>query len=243
MTLTIRSGRSERSISITRENIVVPVASGSIKVYKGVKVGYLQFTSFAPPDSGDELRTQVHNVLNQGAQALVLDLRENGGGLLQEAVNVASIFIQDGTIVSTAGRSQPRQVYTALGNAFAAHIPLVVLVDRGTASRLRDRHRRAAGPSTARSSSGRTRTARASSRRSSRSRTAARSTSRSASTSLRAGGTSAAAVFARARGSRRTYPRPPIRAPLLIMRSRSRCARSPARSIERRPGRGPRAPR
>jgi carboxyl-terminal processing protease len=148
VTLTIRSGRSERSVSITRENIVVPVASGSIKVYKGVKVGYLQFTSFAPPDSGDELRTQVHNVLNQGAQALVLDLRENGGGLLQEAVNVASIFIQDGTIVSTAGRSQPRQVYTALGNAFAAHIPLVVLVDRGTASAseivtgaLQDRHR------------------------------------------------------------------------------------------------------
>jgi carboxyl-terminal processing protease len=148
VTLAIRSGRSERSVSITRENIVVPVASGSIKMYKGVKVGYLQFTSFAPPDSGDELRTQVHNVLNQGAQALVLDLRENGGGLLQEAVNVASIFIQDGTIVSTAGRSQPRQVYTALGNAFAAHIPLVVLVDRGTASAseivtgaLQDRHR------------------------------------------------------------------------------------------------------
>jgi carboxyl-terminal processing protease len=148
VTLTIRSGRSQRSVSITRQNIVVPVASGSIKVYKGVKVGYLQFTSFAPPGSGDELRTQVHNVLNHGAQALVLDLRENGGGLLQEAVNVASIFIQDGTIVSTAGRSQPRQVYTALGNAFAAHIPLVVLVDRGTASAseivtgaLQDRHR------------------------------------------------------------------------------------------------------
>jgi carboxyl-terminal processing protease len=148
VTLTIRSGGRRRRVSITRENLVVPVASSSIKVYKGVKVGYLQFTSFAPPDSGDELRTQVHNVLNQGAQALVLDLRENGGGLLQQAVNVASIFLADGTIVSTAGRSQPRQVYTALGNAFAAHIPLVVLVDRGTASAaeivtgaLQDRHR------------------------------------------------------------------------------------------------------
>ncbi len=148
VTLTIRSNGHRRSISITRENVVVPVASSSIKMYKGVKVGYLQFTSFAPPDSGDELRIQVHDVLNQGAQALVLDLRENGGGLLQEAVNVASIFLPDGTIVSTAGRSQPRQVYTALGNAFAAHIPLVVLVDRGTASAaeivtgaLQDRHR------------------------------------------------------------------------------------------------------
>ena len=72
--------------------------------------------------------------LHQGARALVLDLRENGGGLLQEAVNVASIFIPDGTIVSTDGRSQPRQVYVAKGGAIPSSIPMVVLVDRDTAS-------------------------------------------------------------------------------------------------------------
>ncbi len=148
VTLTVRSRSRRRTVSITRENIVVPVASGSIKTHKRVKIGYLQFTSFAPADSGDELRTQVHKVLGEGAQALVLDLRENGGGLLEEAVNVASIFIPDGTIVSTRGRAQSPQVYTAQDNAFAAHIPLVVLVDRGTASAaeivtgaLQDRHR------------------------------------------------------------------------------------------------------
>ncbi len=70
------------------------------------KLGYLQFTSFTQ-GSGDELRAQVHKVLSQGAQGLILDLRENGGGLLDEAVNVASIFIADGTIVSTRGRNQP----------------------------------------------------------------------------------------------------------------------------------------
>src|SRR5207302_1846085 len=56
------------------------------------------------------------------------------GGLLNEAVNVASIFIPDGTIVSTAGRSQPRQVYLAKGGAISGSIPVVVLVDHGTAS-------------------------------------------------------------------------------------------------------------
>src|SRR5205807_7008674 len=89
--------------------------------------------SFADGASG-ELRGEVKKALNGGARALILDLRENGGGLLDEAVNVASIFIPDGTIVSTAGRSQPRQVYLAKGRAIATTPPMVVLVDRDTAS-------------------------------------------------------------------------------------------------------------
>jgi carboxyl-terminal processing protease len=80
------------------------------------------------------LRAQVEKVLHKGARGLILDLRENPGGLLNEAVNVASIFIPDGTIVSTAGRAAPRQVYVARGGAIPTSIPLVVLVDRGTAS-------------------------------------------------------------------------------------------------------------
>ena len=76
----------------------------------------------------------MRKVLRQGAQALILDLRENGGGLLDEAVNVASIFVPDGTIVSTDGRSQPRQVYMAKRDAIASRIPMVVLVDKDTAS-------------------------------------------------------------------------------------------------------------
>ena len=112
---------------------MVPVATGEIVNYHGVKLGDLQFTSFTQ-GSGDQLRQQVNSVMHQGARGLILDLRENGGGLLDEAVNVASIFIPDGTIVTTRGRSQPTQVYLAQGNAIAPSIPLVVLVDRGTAS-------------------------------------------------------------------------------------------------------------
>jgi carboxyl-terminal processing protease len=147
VTLRILTGRRSRSVSITRANIVVPVASGSVVRYHGVRLGYLRFTSFTD-GSGDELRSQVQKVLHEGARGLVLDLRENGGGLLNEAVNVGSIFLSDGTIVSTDGRHQPRQVYVAKGNALAPKMPLVVLVDRGTASAaeivtgaLQDRHR------------------------------------------------------------------------------------------------------
>jgi carboxyl-terminal processing protease len=133
VTLTILRGKTRRVLRIIRADLVIPVASGNIVTSHGHKIGDVALTSFTQ-GSGAELRRQVHKVLASGAQALILDLRENGGGLLEEAVNVASIFIPDGTIVSTDGRSQPRQVYVAKGNAIAARIPMVVLVDRGTAS-------------------------------------------------------------------------------------------------------------
>ncbi len=131
--LTILRDQRQLMMTIVRENLVVPVASGTIVKYHGVKIGDLGLTAFTD-GSGAELRTYVNKVRKEGAQALILDLRENGGGLLNEAVNVASIFIPDGTIVSTAGRSQPRQVYLAKGGAIPTSIPMVVLVDRDTAS-------------------------------------------------------------------------------------------------------------
>ncbi len=133
VTLTVVRGNHRRVVSLVREDISIPVAAGRILDYHGVKLGYVELASFTP-GSGDEVRAQVQRVLHEGARGLILDLRENGGGLLNEAVDVASIFIQNGTIVSTDGRAQPRQVYMAKGNAIAPNMPMVVLVDSGTAS-------------------------------------------------------------------------------------------------------------
>jgi carboxyl-terminal processing protease len=133
VTLTIQRGKRKIMRTLVREDIVVPVASGTIVTYHGVKLGVLVLTQFVE-GAGAELRAQVEDVLHEGARGLILDLRDNPGGLLNEAVNVASIFIPDGTIVSTAGRAQPRQVYVARGGAISTSIPMVVLVDRGTAS-------------------------------------------------------------------------------------------------------------
>lgn len=133
VTLAVLSGSRRRVVAITRAELVVPVATGRLVDQAGVKIGDLQLTSFTD-GAGAELRAQVDRMLGAGARALILDLRENGGGLLDEAVNVGSIFIPDGTIVSIAGRSQPRQVYVAKGGAISTRIPLVVLVDGGTAS-------------------------------------------------------------------------------------------------------------
>jgi carboxyl-terminal processing protease len=131
--LTVIAHDRKRVIKLTRADLVVPVTSVSMVTYHGVKIGDLRLTAFTD-GAGAELRGQVNRALRSGAHALILDLRENGGGLLQEAVNVSSIFIPDGTIVSTDGRAQPRQVYLAKGGAISTKIPMVVLVDRDTAS-------------------------------------------------------------------------------------------------------------
>jgi carboxyl-terminal processing protease len=131
--LTIERDHRSRKVTIERANVTVPVAASKLVRVAGKAIGYLEFTAFAQ-GSAAELRAEVQKMLKAGAEGLVLDLRDNGGGLLDQAVGVASLFIKSGTIVTTRGRAQPTTVYTALGDAIAPKIPLVVLVDRGTAS-------------------------------------------------------------------------------------------------------------
>ena len=133
VTLTILQGKQTHPVTLVRADIVVPVAAGQIVNYHGTKLGAVTLTQFVD-GAGAELRTQVEKVLHEGARGLILDLRDNPGGLLNEAVNVASIFIPDGTIVSTRGRAQPTEVYVARGGAIPTSIPMVVLVNRDTAS-------------------------------------------------------------------------------------------------------------
>jgi carboxyl-terminal processing protease len=148
VTLTLIRNGHRQMMDITRRSFTLPVADDRLVTYKGTKLGYVQLTTFNQSGAGAQVRADVEQMLQQGAKGIILDLRGNGGGLIAEAVNVASIFIPDGTIVSTAGRNSPRQVFTATGNAISTKIPLVVLVDHGTASAseivtaaLQDRHR------------------------------------------------------------------------------------------------------
>jgi carboxyl-terminal processing protease len=140
-------GKSRRSLTVTRRRIEVPVARGRVVKHAGKKLGVVQLLSFS---SGAHalLRQQVEKVERKGAKGIVLDLRGNGGGLLTEAVLVSSIFIEDGRIVSVRGRHRPERIETAEGKAIAGKLPVVVLVDGGSASAseivtgaLRDRHR------------------------------------------------------------------------------------------------------
>jgi carboxyl-terminal processing protease len=133
VTITVQRGTRRFTKTLTRANVIVPVADSRLLTYHGTKIGHVALSQFAP-GAGNEVREQVEKMLQQGARALILDLRDNGGGLVEEAVRTASIFIPSGTIVSTRGRAVRSQVYLATGNAISSSIPLVVLVNRDTAS-------------------------------------------------------------------------------------------------------------
>jgi carboxyl-terminal processing protease len=144
--LTPGEGRP-RDVEVERERIEVPVATGRIVERDGKKIGVVKLRSFSSGAHGI-LRREVDEVLDKGADGIVLDLRGNGGGLLSEAQLVASVFIEDGRIVSTRGRSRAERVLDAEGDAIDEDIPVVVLVDGGSASAseivtgaLRDRDR------------------------------------------------------------------------------------------------------
>ena len=123
----------DRTVKVKRERIEIPVARGRIVERRGQKIGVVELLSFSSGAHG-LLRRQIDRVLDRGAEAMVLDLRGNGGGLLSEAVLVSSIFIEDGKIVSVRGRNRPERTQNAEGDAIDEEIRVVVLVDGGSAS-------------------------------------------------------------------------------------------------------------
>jgi carboxyl-terminal processing protease len=141
------SHRAIKDIKLTRAVVSTPVVESVTKTVHGIKLGAVALATFSPGAHG-EVREAVEHELHVGARGLVFDLRDNGGGLVEEAQLIASIFIPKGVIVTTRGRTQPTQVLRATGDAIAASVPVVVLVDSNTASSaeivtaaLQDHHR------------------------------------------------------------------------------------------------------
>ncbi len=100
-------------------------------------IGYIRLHTF-DENTSKEVRDQTEKLINEGAKGLIIDLRNNPGGLLNEAVLVSSLFIQKGVIVSVKSRDGKEEIYRAvhgihgIGKAF--DLPLVVLVNGGSAS-------------------------------------------------------------------------------------------------------------
>jgi carboxyl-terminal processing protease len=125
--------KNDLVIKIKREKIAI-----SALAYAGVLgdgIGYIKLDDFTPGAS-KEVADAISKLKGLGITKLILDLRDNPGGLLHEAVNIANLFIPKGKeVVSTKGRVEEwNKSYKTLGNPVDAGIPLVVLTDEGSAS-------------------------------------------------------------------------------------------------------------
>jgi carboxyl-terminal processing protease len=147
LTVVTPGSKRRHELRMKRQRIELPVAEGRVVTRDGRKIAVVKLLGFTDGAHG-LLRQQIDRALSRGAKGIVLDLRGNGGGLLREAVLVSSVFIEDGDIVSVRGRERRNRTESAVGDAIDPKIPVVVLVDRGSASAseittgaLRDRHR------------------------------------------------------------------------------------------------------
>lgn len=131
VTLTIvRDHNQTLTFHILRANIQVP--SVTTKILPG-NVGYMQISTFAN-DTSDLAKQAAQQFKSQHVKGIVLDLRDNPGGLLDAAVNVSSLWLNNGQTVLTEKGTIGDKTYTATGDDILHGIPTVVLINAGSAS-------------------------------------------------------------------------------------------------------------
>ncbi|HEV7703245.1 MAG TPA: S41 family peptidase [Gemmatimonadaceae bacterium] len=118
--------------SFTRAEIHVPAVPYSLMLDN--KIAYVPLQQFSE-NSAAELRANVNRLLHEGAKGIVLDLRSDPGGILDQGLDIADLFLGSGqTIASVRTRQGPPQVFTTHGGQHVPDVPLVVLVDGYSAS-------------------------------------------------------------------------------------------------------------
>jgi carboxyl-terminal processing protease len=129
-------------ITISRAIIEVPTVLGDRRkpsdewdfmLDKDKKIGYIRITTFSQ-NTVDELKKALGQLKDEGAKGLILDLRDDPGGLLSGAVAIADIFLEKGEIVSTKGRNTDARRYDAQKDGLYEDIPMAVLINQNSAS-------------------------------------------------------------------------------------------------------------
>jgi carboxyl-terminal processing protease len=133
--LTVRRPR-EGTIQFTvqRSDIELPAVRSRLVERKGVAtLGYVHILSFRA-NTVDSVAQRTNRLVKRGAKGIVLDLRDDPGGLLEQAIGTVSLFVKSGVVCVTEGVHHGRVVYSVTGKAPLADVPLVVLVDEQSAS-------------------------------------------------------------------------------------------------------------
>lgn len=134
VTLTVQSygDRSIEDITIVRDRIELNPVVAELKTAQEMPVGYIRLNQFNA-NATAEVTKAINHLEEQGADAYILDLRNNPGGLLQAGIEIARLWLNEGAIVYTVNRQGILDSFDATGTALTDD-PLVVLVNQGTAS-------------------------------------------------------------------------------------------------------------
>jgi carboxyl-terminal processing protease len=126
----VRPRRAEpQKIVVTRDIVAIPPVSEKMLADN---VGYIQVDAF-PEGKSQEVAAKIADLQTQGAKKLVLDLRNSAGGVEAEGVATANLFLDHGTITYLQGQKYPREAFNADPAKDITKLPVVVLVNRGTA--------------------------------------------------------------------------------------------------------------
>ncbi|HVQ37153.1 MAG TPA: S41 family peptidase [Pyrinomonadaceae bacterium] len=126
----LRANAKPLTLAVKRSSFRAPAAEARIEPGK---IGVLRVNSFAAGEAADA-RARVMDLIKQGAQKIVVDLRGTAGGSIDEAVAVANLFIKDGMIAQTSGREgKTLKTFAADSKAAIFSGPVVALIDSGTA--------------------------------------------------------------------------------------------------------------
>jgi carboxyl-terminal processing protease len=132
--LTVRRQNGRRvSFTVVRSDVAVPSLSSRLVRFAGAKIGYVKLLSF-PDSSADRVNEATQALVRHGAKGVILDLRDNPGGLLTEAVRTTSVFLEKGVVCTVSGLHQEETVYEVNGGAQFPRLPVTVLVNGGSAS-------------------------------------------------------------------------------------------------------------
>lgn len=126
-------------VEIVREDIrLEPVTYSALFAADSLSapVGYIAFSEFTEGSAQDFTNTLDDLYYNQGARRLIIDLRGNGGGMVDEAIKIVNLFVEKGqTVVETKGKTaNSNRIYRTMARPRYADLPLVVLVDKNSAS-------------------------------------------------------------------------------------------------------------
>jgi len=132
VTLTIQRGNQEKDYQLTRARIEIRPVRYSLQNTPTGKVGYIRLNQFSA-NAAEEMRDAIKDLETQRVTGYILDLRSNPGGLLYSSIEIARMWLPEGTIVSTVDRQGETDRQQA-NNRALTNKPMVVLVDGGSAS-------------------------------------------------------------------------------------------------------------